>query len=142
MESHIKHAKFSGNLVMVGFGSIGRGVLPLLLRHLEMDPWQIHIFAPEGDPEPLFETVATGDVDSPVPDGAITLSPPNITKGLPLSAYSDDQLDDVAPWLRATSADADEGELVEGMREAIGLRRRGSQSHAILLNVIRRTSGQ
>ena len=98
--------------------------------------------APEGDPEPLFETVATGDVDSPVPDGAITLSPPNITKGLPLSAYSDDQLDDVAAWLRATSADADEGELVEGMREAIGLRRRGSQSHAILLNVIRRTSGQ
>ena len=97
---------------------------------------------PESQSEPLFETVATGDVDSPVPDGAITLSPPNITKGLPLSAYSDDQLDDVAAWLRATSADADEGELVEGMREAIGLRRRGSQSHAILLNVIRRTSGQ
>lgn len=36
---------------MVGFGSIGRGVLPLLLRHLQMDPWQIVIFAPEGDPE-------------------------------------------------------------------------------------------
>ena len=41
-----------------------------------------------------------------------------------------------------TDADEDEGELVEGMREALGLRRRGSQSHAILLNVIRRTSGQ
>lgn len=36
---------------MIGFGSIGRGVLPLLLRHLQMDPWQIVIFAPEGDPE-------------------------------------------------------------------------------------------
>ncbi|RJX32206.1 MAG: homospermidine synthase [Oxalobacter sp.] len=36
---------------MVGFGSIGRGVLPLLLRHIQMDPWQIVIFAPEGDPE-------------------------------------------------------------------------------------------
>ena len=47
----IKHARFSGNLVIVGFGSIGRGVLPLLLRHIQMDPWKILIFAPEGDPE-------------------------------------------------------------------------------------------
>jgi len=51
LETHIKHAQFSRNLVMVGFGSIGRGVLPLLLRHIQMDPWQIVIFAPEGDPE-------------------------------------------------------------------------------------------
>ena len=97
---------------------------------------------PESQPEPLFETVATTVVDSAPSDNATPLSPPSITKGLPLSAYSDDQLDDVAAWLRATGADEDEGELVEGMREALGLRRRGSQSHAILLNVIRRTSGQ
>jgi len=51
LDNHIKHAQFSGNLVMVGFGSIGRGVLPLFLRHLQMDPWQIIIYAPEGDPE-------------------------------------------------------------------------------------------
>jgi len=36
---------------MVGFGSIGRGVLPLLLRHLQINQWQILIFAPEGDTE-------------------------------------------------------------------------------------------
>ena len=30
-----KHAAFSGRLVIVGFGSIGQGVLPLLLRHIE-----------------------------------------------------------------------------------------------------------
>ncbi len=60
-----KHARFSGNLVMVGFGSIGRGVLPLLLRHLQINQWQILIFAPEGDPEGIarkygatFERVA------------------------------------------------------------------------------------
>ena len=51
MESHIKHAHLPGNLVMVGFGSIGRGVLPLLLRHLQINQWQILIFAPEGDTE-------------------------------------------------------------------------------------------
>ena len=71
----------------------------------------------------------------------LRLARPALPRDFPF-LLSDDQLDDVAAWLRATGADEDEGELVEGMREAIGLRRRGSQSHAILLNVIRRTSGQ
>src|SRR6476620_2166665 len=30
------HASFSGRLVMLGFGSIGQGVLPLILRHIDM----------------------------------------------------------------------------------------------------------
>jgi len=32
----VKHVKFNGRLVMVGFGSIGQGVLPLILRHIEL----------------------------------------------------------------------------------------------------------
>jgi homospermidine synthase len=43
-----KHAVFGGRLVMVGFGSIGQGVLPLLLRHIAMDPGQISIVTAEG----------------------------------------------------------------------------------------------
>jgi homospermidine synthase len=43
MKSHIKHAKFPGKLLMLGFGSIGQATLPLLLRHLEIDPTQINI---------------------------------------------------------------------------------------------------
>jgi len=35
MEEH-KHVKFPGRLVMVGFGSVGQGTLPLLLRHIDM----------------------------------------------------------------------------------------------------------
>ena len=31
-----KYAKFSGRLVFVGFGSIGQGTLPLILRHIDM----------------------------------------------------------------------------------------------------------
>ena len=42
-----KHVAFSGRLVIVGFGSIGQGVLPLLLRHLEVDPDQISIITAE-----------------------------------------------------------------------------------------------
>ncbi len=37
------HVKFSGRLLMVGFGCIGRGVLPLLLRHIDMRPEQMRI---------------------------------------------------------------------------------------------------
>jgi len=34
MSSHEVHVKFAGKIVMVGFGSIGQGVLPLILRHI------------------------------------------------------------------------------------------------------------
>jgi homospermidine synthase len=42
-----KHAAFPGRLVIVGFGSIGQGVLPLLLRHLDTRPDQITIMTAE-----------------------------------------------------------------------------------------------
>ena len=42
-----KHVAFSGRLVIVGFGSIGQGVLPLLLRHIEIDPGSITIITAE-----------------------------------------------------------------------------------------------
>jgi homospermidine synthase len=41
-----KEHRFDGRLVMLGFGSIGQGVLPLLLRHIEMRPEQILIVKP------------------------------------------------------------------------------------------------
>lgn len=42
--SYTKYVKFSGRMVMIGFGSIGQGVLPLFLRHIDMKPEQITIF--------------------------------------------------------------------------------------------------
>jgi homospermidine synthase len=42
-----KHVKFSGRMVIVGFGSIGQGVLPLLLRHIDIAPSQITIVTAE-----------------------------------------------------------------------------------------------
>jgi homospermidine synthase len=42
-----KHATFSGRMVIVGFGSIGQGALPLLLRHIAIDPSQITIVTAE-----------------------------------------------------------------------------------------------
>jgi len=43
----IKHTEFSGRLVIVGFGSIGQGVLPLLLRHIDLRPDQIVVITAE-----------------------------------------------------------------------------------------------
>lgn len=39
----MKHAAFDGRLVMLGFGSIGQGVLPLILRHIDMPKERIEI---------------------------------------------------------------------------------------------------
>src|SRR5438477_6629035 len=47
MPLQTKHVAFPGRLVIVGFGSIGQGVLPLLLRHIEMRPDQIVIVTAE-----------------------------------------------------------------------------------------------
>ncbi|MGE5651634.1 MAG: homospermidine synthase [Bacillota bacterium] len=45
MTAHLTHARFHARLVMVGFGSIGQAILPLLLRHLDIDPEQIIILS-------------------------------------------------------------------------------------------------
>jgi homospermidine synthase len=39
----MKHAAFAGRMVMLGFGSIGQGVLPLILRHIDMPKDRIEI---------------------------------------------------------------------------------------------------
>jgi homospermidine synthase len=41
--THPVHVQFSGRLVFVGFGSIGQGVLPLVLRHIGIEPERITI---------------------------------------------------------------------------------------------------
>ena len=43
MPDHPVHFTFPGRLVFVGFGSIGQGVLPLVLRHIGIRPERITI---------------------------------------------------------------------------------------------------
>lgn len=40
---HKKYAAFSGRMLIVGFGAVGQGSLPLILRHIELNPRQITI---------------------------------------------------------------------------------------------------
>ena len=47
MSKHEVHVKFAGRIVMVGFGSIGQGVLPLILRHIGTSSDRITIITAE-----------------------------------------------------------------------------------------------
>ena len=40
---HKKYASFSGRMLIIGFGAVGQGSLPLILRHIDMKPEQIRI---------------------------------------------------------------------------------------------------
>lgn len=46
---HYRLAGFSGRILIVGFGSVGQGVLPLLLRHIEIDASRIRVLADSPD---------------------------------------------------------------------------------------------
>jgi homospermidine synthase len=47
MMKHKKHVPFAGRIVMVGCGSIGQGVLPLILRHIDVPRENIVIVTAE-----------------------------------------------------------------------------------------------
>ena len=48
------HAKISGPIVMIGFGSIGKGTLPLIERHFDYDKSRFVIIDPlSGCHDPL-----------------------------------------------------------------------------------------
>ena len=46
MTSFPVHALFDGPIVMIGFGSIGRGTLPLLERHIQFDRTKFVVIDP------------------------------------------------------------------------------------------------
>ena len=49
------HARMDGPLVMVGFGSIGKGTLPLILRHLDVARERMVIIDPDDSARAIAE---------------------------------------------------------------------------------------
>ena len=38
-----KYAKFDGKILIIGYGSVGQAILPVVLRHLVVDPKNITV---------------------------------------------------------------------------------------------------
>ncbi|RFC65418.1 homospermidine synthase [Fulvimarina endophytica] len=49
------HAKISGPIVMIGFGSIGKGTLPLIERHFDYDPARFVVIDPNDADKKLLD---------------------------------------------------------------------------------------
>ena len=47
MAEYRKHVAFKGKILMVGFGAVGQGTLPLILRHIDMPKENIKIITAE-----------------------------------------------------------------------------------------------
>jgi len=52
-----KYVTFAGRIVILGFGSIGQGSLPLILRHIDCDPKKITIVTAEVSGRPEAEAL-------------------------------------------------------------------------------------
>lgn len=111
-------------------------------RHDELVTGMVHIIG-TGQPDSASSSgganVSATDGTAALTQGAQRGPRPAIARGLPLSAYGDDQLDEVAVWIRSDGVQRSLEEMVEELRSALGIVRRGAQTDAVLANVIRRT---
>ncbi|WP_034635369.1 hypothetical protein, partial [Cellulomonas cellasea] len=65
---------------------------------------------------------------------------PAIRPGLPINAYSDDQLDEVVTWLVSDGVERGREELAAAVREALGITRRSSRVDAVIAGAVRRAT--
>ena len=84
-----------------------------------------HPVARDADMEPLFEVLPHR--------GRAPVEP-----GLPIGAYSDDQLDDLVVWIKADGVPRTEPELAAAIRAELGIVRRGSRVNAAVNGAVRR----
>jgi homospermidine synthase len=71
MNDHQKYGALPGRLVMLGFGSIGQAVLPLLLRHFELAPEQVTIVSRDPDRSGIAEEYGVAFEASPLRAGNV-----------------------------------------------------------------------
>src|SRR4051812_14622857 len=69
MPTHAKHAAFKGKVVMLGFGSIGQAVLPLVLRHIDVPPSKVTIISRSPDKTGIAKKLGVAFVAQPLREG-------------------------------------------------------------------------
>jgi homospermidine synthase len=76
------HGEISGPIVMIGFGSIGRGALPLIERHFKFDASRLTVIDPRDiDRKPLDERGIRFVQEAVTRDNYKTLLKPLLTQG-------------------------------------------------------------
>lgn len=63
---------------------------------------------------------------------------PRVERGLPIAAYTDDQLDELVAWIRSDGVARTDDELAAVLRGELGLTRRGSRIDAVVGAAVRR----
>jgi len=65
-------------------------------------------------------------------------SRPAVRPGLPIGAYTDDQLDDLVAWLRTDGIPRNDEQLAAALRAELGVERRGTRVDAAVGSAVRR----
>ncbi|MDD3445120.1 MAG: saccharopine dehydrogenase NADP-binding domain-containing protein [Zavarzinia sp.] len=82
MDRQTRHTAFAGRLVIIGFGSIGQGVLPLILRHIDMPASRITIVNAVQDGAAVAAEYGVTFIEERVtPENYVTLLEPMIGEG-------------------------------------------------------------
>lgn len=69
MESYGKHVTFAGRVVMIGFGSIGQAMLPLLFRHIGLKAGQFTIISRSDDKSGIAREFGVEFIAQPLKQG-------------------------------------------------------------------------
>lgn len=69
MESYRKHVTFAGRVVMIGFGSIGQAMLPLLFRHIGLKAGQFTIISRSDDKSGIAREFGVEFIAQPLKHG-------------------------------------------------------------------------
>lgn len=64
---------------------------------------------------------------------------PNVSVGMPLVAYTDDELDDMLAWIASDRLPRTHAQLLQELRSELGIERRDGQIDLVLGNVVRRS---
>ncbi|WP_210737537.1 hypothetical protein, partial [Cellulomonas hominis] len=83
----------------------------------------------------------TGALRAVQPTLAVPGGPrPDVRPGLPISAYSDDQLDDLVAWLVSDGSERTPDELAAALRLQLGITRRGARVDSVVAAAVHRAT--
>lgn len=105
------------------------GTLPLVAADI---PGVMEAAAAMTGAIPVIPKAMPGDAPGPRPD---------VRPGLPISAYSDDQLDELVAWMMADGVERTESQLAAELRLELGVTRRGARVDAVVSAAVRRALG-